>query len=198
MMTSRSEYRLILRQDNADERLMAVGHRIGLVSDERFDRYLKKAELVETELKRVRKLTIPPSESLNAYLEKIGTAAISTGIKLADLIRRPQVFYDDTAPFDYARPLLPFEVREQVELRIKYEGYIKIQLEQVKAMRKLEVKKLSPDIDYREIKGLRLEAIEKLNRIKPVSLGQASRISGVNPADVSVLLIWLEQKGRRG
>ncbi len=197
MMTSRSEYRLILRQDNADERLLSVGHDIGLVSDEKYERFLTKKSLIQSELKRVRKLNIAPSEAVNTYLESVGTAPISTGIKLSDMIRRPQVSYDDTAAFDSARPELPFEVREQVELSIKYEGYIKIQLEQVEAMRKLENKKLSPDTDYREIRGLRLEAVEKLNKIKPVSIGQASRISGVNPADVSVLLIWLEQKGRQ-
>ena len=197
MMTSRSEYRLLLRQDNADERLMPIGYKIGLISQEKYDHLLEKQEQIEIEVKRLWKLNIPPSDELNDYLENVGTARITTGFKLAELIRRPQVSYDETARFDVDRPKLSFEVREQVELRIKYEGYIAIQLEQVQAMRKLEAKKLSAEIDYKEIRGLRLEAIEKLNKIKPLSVGQASRISGVTPADISVLLIWLEQRGRR-
>ena len=196
MMTSRSEYRLLLRQDNADERLMPLGYEIGLISEEKYQHLLQKEKLIENEVKRIWKVNLSPSESLNEYLESVGTTRLSTGIKLAELLRRPQVNYDGLPPFDKERTELSFEVREQVELRIKYEGYIAIQLDQVKAMRKLENKKLSSDIDYKQIRGLRLEAIEKLNKIKPLSVGQASRISGVNPADVSVLLIWLESKGR--
>lgn len=196
MLTSRSEYRLLLRQDNADERLTPIGYEIGLISEERYNHLLEKRAQIEAEVKRLWKLSIAPKKEVNDYLESVGTSKLYTGIKLAELIRRPQVTYDDTAPFDPDRPELSDEVREQVELTIKYEGYIAIQLEQVEAMRKLEAKKLSEDIDYSEIKGLRLEAAEKLNKIKPLSVGQASRVSGVNPADISVLLIWLEQKGR--
>ena len=196
MMTSRSEYRLLLREDNADERLMPIGYEIGLISDKKFSHLKKKEKQIEEEVKRLWKVNMSPTDELNAYLESVGTTKLSTGIKLAELIRRPQVKYDGLAPFDKDRKELSFEVREQVELRIKYEGYIKIQLEQVQAMRKLERKKLWHDIDYNDIRGLRLEAVEKLNKIKPLSVGQASRISGVNPADVSVLLIWLEQRGR--
>lgn len=197
MLTSRSEYRLLLRQDNADERLTPIGYNIGLISQERYNHLFEKRSQIEAEVKRLWKLNMSPTMELNDYLESVGTARLSTGIKLAELIRRPQVSYDETAIFDTARPELSDEVREQVELTIKYEGYIAIQLDQVQAMRKLEAKKLSADIDYKQIRGLRLEAIEKLNKIKPLSVGQASRVSGVNPADISVLLIWLEQKGRK-
>ncbi len=197
MLTSRSEYRLLLRQDNADERLTPAGYKIGLISEERYQHLLKKQSQINDEVKRLWKLNMSPTNELNDYLESVGTARLKTGIKLAELIRRPQVTYDATKAFDIERPLLSDEVREQVELNIKYEGYIAIQLEQVHAMRKLEEKKLSEDIDYRDIRGLRLEAIEKLNKIKPLSVGQASRVSGVNPADISVLLIWLEQRGRK-
>ena len=190
MLTSRSEYRLLLRQDNADIRLMPEGHRVGLISDERYERLQEKVRLIDAEIKRVSKVNIAPSAELNAYLEAVGTDPIDNGYKLSQLIRRPAVSYDGIAPFDKDRQPLPDDVREQVELQIKYEGYIKIQLEQVEAMRRLEKKKLPADVDYTKIKGLRLEAAEKLNKIKPLSVGQAGRISGVNPADVSVLLVW--------
>lgn len=194
MLTSRSEYRLLLRQDNADIRLTPIGHEIGLISDERYQHLLDKNEQIAAEIKRVSKINIAPNPEINAYLESVGTDPLNNGIKLAQLIRRPQVSYDGLAPFDKERPELSAEVKEQVELQIKYDGYIKIQLEQVEAMRKLEKKALPADIDYNDIKSLRLEAIEKLNKIKPVSVGQASRISGVNPADVGVLLVWLSSK----
>ncbi len=197
MLTSRSEYRLLLRQDNADIRLTPIGYEIGLVPRETFDKFCEKQRLVKQEIERVRAVNVPPSEELAEYFEQMGTEKITTGAKLAQLIKRPQLTYDGLKPFDKDRPELPFAVREQVELQIKYEGYIAIQLEQVEAMRKLEVKKLPPDIDYTQIKGLRLEAIEKLAKIRPLSVGQASRISGVNPADVGVLLVWLEQNRRR-
>ncbi len=194
MLTSRSEYRLLLRQDNADIRLTPIGHEIGLISDERYQHLLDKNEQIAAEIKRVSKINIAPNPEINAYLESVGTDPLNNGIKLAQLIRRPQVSYDGLAPFDKERPELSAEVKEQVELQIKYDGYIKIQLEQVEAMRKLEKKALPTNIDYNDIKSLRLEAIEKLNKIKPVSVGQASRISGVNPADVGVLLVWLSSK----
>ena len=197
MMTSRSEYRLLLRQDNADRRLMPFGHRVGLVSDERYGALLEKERLIGQELERIRRVNLAPSRELNAYLTELGTEALSTGIKLSQLLKRPQVTYDGLAPFDPERPQLSREVREQVELEVKYEGYIKIQLEQVEAMRKLEAKALPADTDYSQIRGLRLEAAEKLGKVRPLSVGQASRISGVNPADVNVLLIWLAAQKRK-
>ena len=196
MMTSRSEYRLILRQDNADQRLTPIGYRLGLISQERFDALQTKLTLIDNEMQRVKKTNISPNPALNAYLESIGTAPMTTGCKLADLIRRPQVKYIDLAPYDVSRETLPADVCEQVELQIKYEGYISKQMDQIEQMRKLESKKLPESMDYSRIRGLRLEAAEKLNKIKPVSIGQASRISGVSPADVSMLVVWLHgQKG---
>ena len=196
MMTSRSEYRLILRQDNADQRLTPIGHSLGLITHERYEKLLEKERLTSEEIDRVSKFNVSPSDKLNSYLESCGTSPISTGCKLADLIRRPQLNYNDLAPFDPDRPELPWEVCEQVELQIKYEGYIEKQLAQIEQMRKMESKKLPSDMDYSQIYGLRLEAIEKLNKIKPLSLGQASRISGVSPADISMLAVWLmHEKG---
>ncbi len=191
MMTSRSEYRLILRQDNADQRLTPIGHKIGLISDERYRKLLSKIKLVDDEIKRVKSTNISPNSELNAFLESIGTSAMTTGCKLADLIRRPQVKYEDLAKYDVSRETLPDDVCEQVELQIKYEGYISKQLEQIDQVRKLEDKKLPKNTDYSQIRGLRLEAAEKLNKIQPLSIGQASRISGVSPADVSMLVVWL-------
>lgn len=196
MMTSRSEYRLILRQDNADQRLTPIGYKIGLVSETVFNNLQLKCELIRKELKRVQTLNIAPSQQINTFLVENNTAPLSTGCKLADLIRRPQLNYEMLAPFDSARPELPFEVCEQVELQIKYAGYIDKQLAQIDTMRKLEKKSLPENIDYSTIRGLRLEAVEKLNKVKPVSIGQASRISGVSPADVSLLIVWLEQHKR--
>jgi tRNA uridine 5-carboxymethylaminomethyl modification enzyme len=193
MMTSRSEYRLILRQDNADMRLTPIGHKLGLISDERYNSFIHKKELVEKEIKRVSTLNIPPSEELNDFLVVHCTSPMTTGCKLADLIRRPQLGYDILAFIDKERPLLPYDVCEQVEIQIKYEGYISKQLESIEQMRKLENKKLPENMDYSAIKGLRLEAIEKLNKHKPVNIGQASRISGVSPADVSVLAVYMEK-----
>lgn len=193
MLTSRSEYRLVLRQDNADLRLTPLGYEIGLISKERYDALMEKKALIEKEIKRVNSVNISP-DSVNDYLISQGTEPLSTGAKLSQLIRRPQLSYDGLAPFDDSRPDFPDDVREQVELSVKYEGYIKIQLEQIESMRKLESKPLPIDTDYATIRGLRLEAAEKLNRIRPINLGQASRISGVNPADISVLLIWLNSR----
>ena len=193
MMTSRSEYRLILRQDNADERLTPLGHEIGLISDERYEAYLKKQEEIDAEIARMKKTTISPLPELNEMLVSKGTAAITTGVKFADLIRRPQISYDDLAPFDPDRKPLSYEVKEQVGLKIEYEGYILRQLMEVEHVQKLEEKKLPQSFDYKNITGLSLEATEKLNRIQPANIGQASRISGVSPADISVLIIWLSQ-----
>ena len=194
MMTSRSEYRLILRQDNADQRLTPIGYKIGLISEERYNRLLEKEKQVKEEIERVSVLNVSPSPELNNMLEKKGTAQLSTGCKLADLIRRPQVSYFDLEQFDPQRPFLSDEVAEQVELQIKYEGYISKQLLQIEQMRKMESKYIPEGVDYNDIYGLRLEAVEKLNKIKPTSLGQASRISGVSPADVSLLAVWLQTR----
>ena len=196
MMTSRSEYRLILRQDNEDQRLMHIGHKIGLISDERLEMLEVKLKQTEAEIKRVKSTTIVPRETLNNYLESMGTSPLKSGCKIADLIRRPQLNYNDIAQFDEARPNLPDDVCEQVELQIKYEGYISKQLEQIEQMKKLEEKLLPPNTDYTQVYGLRLEAAEKLNKIQPVSIGQASRISGVSPADVSMLVVWLHKEKR--
>ena len=196
MMTSRSEYRLILRQDNADQRLTPIGYKLGLISNERYEKLNEKIRLTEQEIERVSKTNISPSPKLNAFLEERGTSALATGCKISDLIRRPQINYNDLAEFDPERPELPWDVCEQVELQIKYEGYIQKQLVQIEQMRKMESKKLPKDLDYSLVYGLRLEAVEKLNKIKPLSIGQASRISGVSPADVSMLAVWLmHEKG---
>lgn len=195
MMTSRSEFRLLLRQDNADERLTPLGHEIGLISEERYRRFLEKMEQIRTEKARVSKVNVPPSPELNELLVSRGTTEVSTGIKLDELIRRPQLTYAELASFDPDRPSLPAAVGEQVEIQLKYDGYIKKQLLEVEEQKRLESRKLPADQDYAEISGLRLEAREKLNRVKPADVGQAARISGVNPADISTLLIWLEQNG---
>ena len=196
MMTSRSEYRLLLREDNADERLTPIGYKIGLISQQRYDYLINKEEQIDAEVKRLEHLNVGPSPELNDYLSSVGTEPISNGVTLAKLLKRPQVDYGGLACADPERPPLSYEVCEQVQLRIKYEGYINLQLEQVEAMRKLEKKLLPQDIDYSTLRGLRLEAAEKLAKVRPASIGQASRISGVNPADVSVLLVWLEQRRR--
>lgn len=196
MMTSRSEYRLLLREDNADERLTPIGYKIGLISQQRYDYLINKEEQIDAEVKRLEHLNVGPSPELNDYLSSVGTEPISNGVTLAKLLKRPQVDYGGLACADPERPPLSYEVCDQVQLRIKYEGYINLQLEQVEAMRKLEKKLLPQDIDYSTLRGLRLEAAEKLAKVRPASIGQASRISGVNPADVSVLLVWLEQRRR--
>ena len=195
MMTSRSEYRLILRQDNADERLMKYGHDLGLVSDEKYEALLKRIELINEEIERAKKVVISPSAEINDMLVSRETSPIDSGMKLADLIKRPQLNYEVLKPFDKTRPELPVEIFDKAETEIKYEGYIRRQQSQINEMRRLENKKLPEDIDYNEITGLRIEAREKLQRIRPASVGQAGRISGVSPADISVLLIHLERKG---
>ena len=194
MMTSRSEYRLLLRQDNADQRLTPLGHELGLINEERWQAYQDKQQQIAQEKKRIEKLTFGPSEALNRMLVEKGTAALETGVHASDLIRRPQLTYQDLAPFDTERPPLADEVTEQVEIQIKYEGYIQKQLMQVEQMRKLESRLLPEDICYEQVRGLRLEAIEKLQRVRPYNIGQASRISGVSPADISVLLIYLSSR----
>ncbi|NLA77134.1 MAG: tRNA uridine-5-carboxymethylaminomethyl(34) synthesis enzyme MnmG [Clostridiales bacterium] len=191
MMTSRSEYRLILRQDNADFRLMDKGYALGLISEEKYNRFLEKKTLAEKELKRVQKTVLAPSEELNCVLVQSSTAPLVTGAPLCELLRRPQLSYEVLTPFDKKRPDMPFEVFEQVEIGIKYEGYISRQQAAIDEMRRLEVKLIPEDTDYASISGLRLEAREKLSRVRPRSVGQASRISGVTPADISVLLIYL-------
>ncbi len=197
MMTSRSEYRLLLREDNADERLMPFGRRVGLVSERRYLRLLEKLKMINGEINRLENTKISPSERLSELFVSRETTPITEATSISRLLRRPQISYSDLAPFDHDRPELPREVWEQAEIRIKYEGYIKLQQEQVEKMRRLEDRLLPEGIDYSKIRGLRLEAAEKLQKVLPRSVGQASRISGVNPADISVLLIWLEQQ-RRG
>ncbi|MGN0588264.1 MAG: tRNA uridine-5-carboxymethylaminomethyl(34) synthesis enzyme MnmG [Ruminiclostridium sp.] len=191
MMTSRSEYRLILRQDNAPERLTDLGHEIGLISEERYEKYLEMQRRVEEETDRIKRTTVHKSEELNKMLMEKGTSPIEHGTKFVELLKRPQLSYMDIKPFDKYAPELSRDIIGKIEVNIKYEGYIKTQLAQIKEMKRLEEKLLPTDIDYKTISGLRLEAQEKLNKHKPLNIGQAGRISGVNPADISVLLIWL-------
>lgn len=198
MMTSRSEYRLLLRQDNADIRLTDYGYRIGLISEERYRKFNKKKELIAEEIRRAQQTTVHISEELQKLLEEKGTAPLEKGVRLIELIKRPQLSYADLTPFDPERPDLPAEIFEQVETELKYEGYIKRQQAQIKEMKRLEVKKLPEGIDYNKIEGLRLEAREKLGKIRPDNVGQASRISGVSPSDISVLLIYLSKRERAG
>ena len=197
MMTSRSEYRLLLRQDNADLRLTPFGREAGLISEERFNKFLEKRNHINNEIERLEKTVAPPSEKVNKFLESKNSSPIKSGVKLIELLRRPELDYEALAEIDADRQALSFAVREQVTISVKYEGYIKRQLQQVEQFKKLEKRKLPKDIDYNGIQGLRIEARQKLNQIKPDSVGQASRISGVSPADISVLLIYLEQL-RRG
>ena len=195
MMTSRSEYRLVLRQDNADTRLTPIAYEYGLVSKERYEALQEKLALIDTEIERLKQTTISVKSGVNEYLESVGTVALTEGIRAYELIKRPQVTYNGLAPFDKKRPALTKSIANQVEIAIKYEGYISKQLAQIEQMRRLEKKMLPKDTDYNTIEGLRLEAREKLNEIRPASIGQASRISGVSPADISVLVIWLSQNG---
>lgn len=198
MMTSRSEYRLVLRQDNADERLTPVGRNIGLISEQRFKKFEENQKLKQEELNRIKNTVISPSDELNDVLVSRETSPISTGVKISDLLKRPQVTYNDLAPFDKTRPQIDKSVFEKVQIEIKYEGYIARQNHQIKELRRLEERILPENINYKDIKGLRLEAVEKLTKIRPQSIGQASRISGVSPADVSVLIIWLSANSRKG
>ena len=194
IMTSRSEYRLLHRQDNADERLSPIGHRIGLISDERLAAVRAKYACVEKERGRLERVFIPPSEELNHLLEEKNTAPVSSGVSLADLLRRPQLSYTDLAPFDPGRPDLPRAVWEEVSITVKYEGYIRRQLKQVDEFRRMESRRLPPDIDYDRVPGLRTEARQKLSSIRPENFGQASRISGVSPADMAALMIYTEKE----
>ena len=195
MMTSRSEYRLVLRQDNADERLTPIGRELGLISDARWEKFRKKQAQKAEEMKRAQKTVLPPSQALNDILVSRETSPVSTGVRLSELLRRPQISYADLRPVDPARPDYPREIFESVETALKYEGYIRRQLQDIEEMRRLEKRLLPPDVDYDGIAGLRLEAREKLNRVRPENIGQAGRISGVSPADISVLLIWLSARG---
>lgn len=190
MMTSRAEYRLLLRQDNADLRLTPIGHEVGLISAERFERFEKKRQNIENEVKRLKQTIVKPTDKVNELLESKGTSILTTGTKMAELLKRTELTYDDLEVIDENRPNLSIQEKEEVEIQIKYEGYIKLQEEQVEKFKKLESKKLSEDIDYEKINGISLEARQKLNKFKPTSIGQASRISGVSPADISVLLIY--------
>ena len=196
MMTSRAEYRLLLRQDNADLRLTEIGHEIGLISDERYERFLNKKEEIEKEIERLKTTNAKPNDETNEFLRKQGTTEITAGTKLSELLKRTEITYKSLAEIDKKRPELDRQVTEEVEIMVKYDGYIEMQRRQVEGFKKLEKKLLPEDLDYNTIKGIRLEARQKLNKYKPYSIGQASRISGVSPADISVLLIYLEQSKR--
>ncbi len=198
MMTSRSEYRLLLRQDNADQRLSHIGRRVGLVSPARHAGVIEKYQKVEAEIARLNAVVCPPSEAVNALLRDCGSAELKTGAALAELIRRPELGYEKLAPIDADRPPLPADVRESVEIAIRYEGYIRRQKAQVEQFRRMEGKRLPEDLDYLSISALRIEARQKLDRARPLNLGQASRISGVSPADITALMIYLENRGRGG
>lgn len=193
MMTSRSEYRLLLRQDNADERLTPIGYKVGLIGEDRYNRFLEKMEMIESEIKRLEKTVVTPSEKNNNILASLNSSEITTGIKLAELLRRPELSYKALSDIDTDRPSLPSAVVRTAEIKVKYQGYIKRELSEVERQKKLETKRLPSDIDYSKIVGLRLESAEKLEKIRPMNIGQASRISGVNPADISVLLIYLNK-----
>ena len=188
MMTSRAEYRLLLRQDNADLRLTEIGHRVGLISDERYERFIEKKNNIEKEIKRLKSTTIKPTTQVNNLLEKCNTSPLTTGTKLSELVKRTELSYETLKEIDENRPELTEQEKEEVEIQVKYEGYIKMQESQVEKFKKMEKKILPQDIDYENIKGISLEGRQKLNKFKPYSIGQASRISGVSPADISVLI----------
>ena len=196
MMTSRAEYRLMLRQDNSDKRLTPIGYKVGLISEERYNKFLTKYENIEKEIERAKTTNIKPSEALNEILRNAGTTEVTTGFKLVDLIKRTELNYDMLAPIDKDRPELTAEEREEVNIQLKYEGYIKLQVEQIEEFKKIEQKKIPSDIDYEKVKGIRIEARQKLEKLRPESIGQASRISGVSPSDISVLLIYLNMENK--
>ena len=197
MMTSRAEYRLLLRQDNADLRLTEIGHQIGLISDERYNKFLIKKENIEKEIKRLKQTVVKPTEEINEFLVKHNTSPLTTGSKMSELLKRTELTYEMLSEIDENRPELTQQEREEVEIQIKYEGYIKMEETLVEKFKKMEDKKLSESIDYEQINGLSLEARQKLNKIKPLSIGQASRISGVSPADINVLLIYLQMESKK-
>ena len=192
MMTSRAEYRLLLRQDNADLRLLEIGYKVGLIPEERYQKFLKKKQSIEEEIERVRGVIIKPTKEVNEFLKRYNSSELTTGASLADLVKRTELTYENLKEIDPNRPELEEQVIKEVGIELKYEGYIKLQAQQVEKFKKLEQKLLPEDIDYEDIKGLRLEARQKPNKIRPNPVGQASRISGVSPADISVLLIYLE------
>ena len=192
-MTSRAEYRLLLRQDNADLRLTEIGYKVGLISEERYKKFLNKKQQIEDEIERLKTTNIKPNEENNKFLREHGTTEITAGTKLSELLKRTELTYENLKEIDKERPELDRQVYEEAEIMIKYEGYINMQKKQVEGFKKLEKKFLPEEIDYSQIKGIRLEARQKLNKYRPYSIGQASRISGVSPADISVLLIYLEQ-----
>ena len=196
MMTSRAEYRLLLRQDNADLRLTPIGHEVGLISEERYAKFEQKRENIEKEIERLKKLTVKPGKEVNKILKKAGTSELTTGTKMAELLKRTEINYNMLEKIDQGRPKLTKQEQEEVEIQIKYEGYIKLQEAQVEKFKKLEAKLLDENLDYEKIKGISLEGRQKLNKFKPHSIGQASRISGVSPADISVLLVYLQQKNK--
>ena len=194
MMTSRAEYRLLLRQDNADLRLTPLGHEVGLISEERYKAFLNKKENIKKEIERLKTTNIKPTEEVNKFLEENGSSKIKNGVKLIELLKRSELTYKILDKIDKDRPNLTRQEAEQVEIQVKYEGYIKLQLVQVEKFKKLETKMLPDDIDYKNLRGISLEARQKLDKFRPISIGQASRISGVSPADIAVLLIYLEQR----
>ena len=194
MMTSRAEYRLLLRQDNADLRLTEKGHEIGLISDERYEKFLEKKKKIEEEKERLQKTIVKPTQEVNKFLKEAGTSELTTGCKLADLLKRTEITYASLEAIDKDRPHLPEQVREEVEIQVKYDGYIKLQEQQVEKFKKMEKKLIPDNIDYDDVKGICLEARQKLKKHMPHSIGQASRISGVSPADISVLLVYLQTK----
>lgn len=197
MMTSRSEYRLLLRQDNADQRLTPIGYQVGLISQERYEHLLEKERQIEAEVKRLEAANVGSSEKVNEILRRYSSTELKSGSTLAELLKRPEMKYEYLSEIDPERPELSVEVTEQVEINLKYDGYIKRQLKQVEQFKKLENKKIPQDLDYREIGSLRVEAVQKLEAYRPLSIGQASRISGVSPADISVILVYLEQRKHR-
>ena len=197
MMTSRAEYRLLLRQDNADMRLTEIGHRVGLISEERYQKFLEKKDMIAKEKERLENTIIRPTKEVNQLMEKYGTSKLTGGVRLSELLKRTELTYDILKQIDKDRVDLPDDVKEEVEIMVKYEGYIKMQETQVEGFKKLEKKLLPEDINYDDVKGIRIEARQKLNKIRPYSIGQASRISGVSPADISVLLVYLEQRKRK-
>ena len=196
MMTSRAEYRLLLRQDNADLRLTEIGYRVGLITEERYQKFLNKKKNIEEEIKRLKNTIVKPTKKVNEFLQKQGTTPLSTGSKLSELLKRTEITYNSLKEIDENMPELSLQEKEEVEIQLKYEGYIKLQEEQVKKFKKMEKKLIPEDIDYEKISGISLEGKQKLSKLKPLSIGQASRISGVSPADISVLLVYLQTKNK--